>query len=196
MQHAKTLLKQNGRAAVVVPDNVLFEGGAGETIRRKLLQECDVHTLLRLPTGLFYAQCVKANVLFFDKKPASETPWTKKLWIYDLRTTMHFTLKTNPLKRADLDEFVKCFSHENRHNHTPTWCPEMDSGSEVGMTAKGKERGNAPLPDPLPVGEGVGGRWRAFDYEELIKRDKIRKREKVFVLFIPYCSGNVNLNCL
>ncbi len=106
VQHIKTLLKQHGRAAVVVPDNVLFEGGAGETIRRKLLHECDVHTLLRLPTGLFYAQGVKANVLFFDKKPASETPWTKKLWIYDLRTNKHFTLKTNPLKREDLDEFV------------------------------------------------------------------------------------------
>ncbi len=75
MQHIKTLLKTNGRAAVVLPDNVLFEGGAGETIRRKLLHECELHTLLRLPTGLFYAQGVKANVLFFDKKPASETPW-------------------------------------------------------------------------------------------------------------------------
>ena len=98
VQHVKTLLKINGRAAVVVPDNVLFEGGAGETVRRKLLHECDVHTLLRLPTGIFYAQGVKANVLFFDRKPASETPWTKQLWIYDLRTNMHFTLKTNPLQ--------------------------------------------------------------------------------------------------
>ncbi len=106
---------------MVVPDNVLFEGGAGETIRRKLLHECDVHTLLRLPTGLFYAQGVKANVLFFDKKPASETPWTKKLWIYDLRTNMHFTLKTNPLKREDLDEFVACYNPANRHERKPTW---------------------------------------------------------------------------
>ena len=97
VQHVKTLLKINGRAAVVVPDNVLFEGGAGETVRRKLLQECDVHTLLRLPTGIFYAQGVKANVLFFDRKPASETPWTQKLWIYDLRINKHFTLKTNTL---------------------------------------------------------------------------------------------------
>ena len=94
LQHVKTLLKINGRAAVVVPDNVLFEGGAGETVRRKLLHECDVHTLLRLPTGIFYAQGVKANVLFFDRKPAAETPWTEKLWIYDLRTNQHFTLKT------------------------------------------------------------------------------------------------------
>jgi len=83
VQHIKTLLKQHGRAAVVLPDNVLFEGGAGETIRKKLLHECDVHTLLRLPTGLFYAQGVKANVIFFERKPASETPWTQKLWIYD-----------------------------------------------------------------------------------------------------------------
>ena len=79
------------------------KGGAGETVRRKLLHECDVHTLLRSPTGIFYAQGVKAKVLFFDRKPASETPWTKALWIYDLRTNMHFTLKTNPLKRSDLD---------------------------------------------------------------------------------------------
>ena len=106
VQHVKTLLKIHGRAAVVVPDNVLFEGGAGETVRRKLLQECEVHTLLRLPTGIFYAQGVKANVLFFDRKPASATPWTRTLWIYDLRTNKNFTLKTNPLRAADLDEFV------------------------------------------------------------------------------------------
>lgn len=92
-----------------MPDNVLFEGGAGETIRRKLLHECDVHTLLRLPTGLFYAQGVKANVIFFDKKPASETSWTKKLWIYDLRTNQHFTLKTSPLKVEDLDAALEQF---------------------------------------------------------------------------------------
>ncbi len=143
VQHVKTLLKQHGRAAIVVPDNVLFEGGAGETIRRKLLHECDVHTLLRLPTGLFYAQGVKANVLFFDRKPASETPWTKKLWIYDFRTNKDFTLKTNPLKRDDLDEFVKCYNAKNRHNRKPTWSEENPNG-----------------------------RWRAFDYEELINRDK------------------------
>lgn len=97
VQHVKTILAMHGKAAVVVPDNVLFEGGAGETIRRKLLHECDVHTLLRLPTGIFYAQGVKANVLFFNRKPASETPWTKTLWIYDLRTNINFTLNNNPL---------------------------------------------------------------------------------------------------
>jgi type I restriction enzyme M protein len=110
VQHVKSLLKVNGRAAVVVPDNVLFEGGAGETVRRKLLHECDVHTLLRLPTGIFYAQGVKANVLFFDRKPASETPWTRELWIYDFRTNEHFTLKQNPLRREQLDDFVACFA--------------------------------------------------------------------------------------
>jgi type I restriction enzyme M protein len=80
LQHIFTILKQHGRAAVVLPDNVLFEGGAGETIRRELLKQADVHTLLRLPTGIFYAQGVKANVLFFDRKPAQEKPWTQKLW--------------------------------------------------------------------------------------------------------------------
>ena len=143
VQHVKTLLKQNGRAAVVVPDNVLFEGGAGETIRRKLLHECDVHTLLRLPTGLFYAQGVKANVLFFDKKPASETPWTKKVWIYDLRTNGHFTLKTKPLKREDLDEFVRCYNPENRHVRAATWSEQNPNG-----------------------------RWRAYTYDEIVARDK------------------------
>ena len=114
LQHVRTLLKVHGSAAIVVPDNVLFEGGAGETVRRRLLQECDAHTLLRLPTGVFYAQGVKANVLFFDRKPASETPWTKHLWIYDLRTNQHFTLKTNPLTRSHLDDFVACYNPEDR----------------------------------------------------------------------------------
>ena len=116
VQHVKTLSKINGKVAIVVPDNVLFEGGAGETVRRKLLHECDVHTLLRLPTGLFYAQGVKANVLFFDRKPASEKPWTEKLWIYDLRTNMNFTLKTRSMRYEDLQDFIKCYSVNNRFN--------------------------------------------------------------------------------
>jgi type I restriction enzyme M protein len=120
VQHVKTLLKPGGRAAVVVPDNVLFEGGAGETVRRKLLHECDVHTLLRLPTGIWYAPGVKANVLFFDRKPASETPWTKELWIYDFRTNKHFTLKQKPLTRPDLDEFVGAYRPEARHERVET----------------------------------------------------------------------------
>jgi type I restriction enzyme M protein len=143
VQHVKTLLKIHGRAAVVVPDNVLFEGGAGETVRRKLMHECDLHTLLRLPTGIFYAQGVKANVLFFDRKPASEKPWTRLLWIYDLRTNMNFTLKQNPLSREALDEFVACYHAENRHERAATW-------SEANPE----------------------GRWRDFSYEELAGRDK------------------------
>lgn len=120
LQHIKTILAIHGRAAVVVPDNVLFEGGAGETVRRSLLQEFDVHTLLRLPTGIFYKQGVKANVLFFDKKPASPNPWTERLWIYDFRTNQHFTLKSNPLTRANLDDFVACYHPENRHERQET----------------------------------------------------------------------------
>jgi len=109
------MLAIEGRAAVVVPDNVLFEGGAGETVRRRLLSECDVHTLLRLPTGVFYAQGVKANVLFFDRKPAAETPWTRELWVYDLRTNLHFTLKQNPLRAEHLQPFVDAFAAGDRH---------------------------------------------------------------------------------
>jgi type I restriction enzyme M protein len=120
LQHVKTLLKINGKAAVVVPDNVLFEGGAGETVRRKLLAECDVHTLLRLPTGLFYAQGVKANVIFFDRKPAGEKSWTSKLWIYDLRTNTHFTLKTNSMASEDLKDFVKRYNPDNRFERQET----------------------------------------------------------------------------
>jgi type I restriction enzyme M protein len=115
LQHVKTLLKINGRAAIVLPDNVLFEAGAGETIRRKLLYECDLHTLLRLPTGIFYKPGVKANVLFFERKPAREKPWTENLWIYDFRTNTHFTLKGNPLRYDDLEDFVKCYNAENIH---------------------------------------------------------------------------------
>ncbi|WP_171151490.1 type I restriction-modification system subunit M [Flexivirga aerilata] len=115
VQHIMTILDTNGRAAVVLPDNVLFEGGAGETIRRKLLTDFDLHTMLRLPTGIFYANGVKANVLFFDKKVARPgQPWTERLWVYDLRTNQHFTLKQNPLRRADLDDFVACYTAADR----------------------------------------------------------------------------------
>jgi type I restriction enzyme M protein len=109
LQHIMTILDINGRAGVVLPDNVLFEGGAGETLRRRLLAAFDFHTLLRLPTGIFYKPGVKANVLFFDKKPAAERPWTQQLWVYDLRSNKHFTLKKNALRRDDLDEFVSSY---------------------------------------------------------------------------------------
>ncbi len=114
VQHIASILKVQGKAAVVVPDNVLFEGGAGETVRKKLLHDFDLHTILRLPTGIFYAQGVKANVIFFDKKPAQEKPWTSKVWIYDLRTNKHFTLKENTLAPDDLTDFVKCYNADNR----------------------------------------------------------------------------------
>ena len=120
LQHIKTILKTDGRAAVVLPDNVLFERGAGETIRRQLLQQFDVHTLLRLPTGIFYAQGVKANVLFFDKRPARAEPWTQQLWIYDLRTNKNFTLKTNPLRDADLQDFITVYKAKNRYERVET----------------------------------------------------------------------------
>jgi len=137
------MLRIGGRAALVLPDNVLFEGGAGEIVRRKLLHECDVHTLLRLPTGIFYAQGVKANVLFLERRPGSEKPWTKELWIHDLRTNQHFTLKTNPLKRADLDEFVSCYKPSARHERVATWSAE-----------------------------NPGGRFRRYSYDEIAARDK------------------------
>jgi type I restriction enzyme M protein len=118
LQHIVSMLKTTGQAAVVLPDNVLFEGGAGEKIRRKLLETCDVHTLLRLPTGIFYAQGVKANVLFFDARPKDGKVQTKGVWIYDLRTNQHFTLKTRPLKAGDLRDFIACYNPENRHART------------------------------------------------------------------------------
>ena len=144
------MLATHGHAAVVLPDNVLFEGGAGETIRKKLLHECDVHPLLRLPTGLFYAQGVKASVVFFEKKGAGETPWTKQLWIYDLRTNKPFTLKTSPLTRAHLNEFVDLYKVGKRHQRHATWPPDIDAAS----------------------GAGPEGRWRAYTYDERVARDK------------------------
>ncbi|MCP9236544.1 class I SAM-dependent DNA methyltransferase [Lewinella sp. JB7] len=114
LQHIRTLLKTNGKAAVVLPDNVLFEGGAGETVRKQLLQSTDLHTILRLPTGIFYAHGVKANVLFFDNKPAARDPWTKEVWIYDYRTNIHHTLKKRPLKLEDLQRFIDCYAPTNR----------------------------------------------------------------------------------
>src|SRR5882724_8958531 len=107
------MLNDTGRAAVVVPDNVLFEGGAGEKIRRELLQRCDVHTLLRLPTGIWYSPGVKANVLFFVKKPAANGPATKEVWVYDLRSNQNFTLRQNPIQTKDLADFIQCYNADN-----------------------------------------------------------------------------------
>jgi type I restriction enzyme M protein len=115
LQHIVTILKTSGQAAVVLPDNVLFEGGAGEKIRKKLLENCDVHTVLRLPTGIFYAQGVKANIVFFDAKPKDGKVHTQGIWFYDLRTNKHFTLKTRQLKFDDLQDFIDCYNPDNRH---------------------------------------------------------------------------------
>lgn len=143
VQHIHTLLKANGKAAVVVPDNVLFEGGAGETVRKKLLETTDLHTILRLPTGIFYKPGVKANVIFFDKRPASADVQTKEVWIYDLRTNMHFTLKQNPMKDADLEDFVQCYNPENRHQRKETWSEDNSDG-----------------------------RWRRYSIDDIFARDK------------------------
>ncbi len=144
VQHIRTMLKTTGRAAVVVPDNVLFEGGAGEIIRRKLLENTDLHTILRLPTGIFYANGVKANVIFFDNRAASPEPWTKEVWYYDYRTNIHHTLKKKPMRFEDLQDFITCYNPENRHVRKETWNAESN-------------------PE---------GRWRKFTYDELITRDK------------------------
>jgi type I restriction enzyme M protein len=143
MQHIRSMLKTTGKAAVVLPDNVLFEGGTGETVRKKLMETCDLHTILRLPTGIFYAQGVKANVLFFDGKPASKEPWSKEVWIYDYRTNVHHTLKKNPLKLDDLKDFIECYNPTNRHKRKEKWSEE-----------------------------NVDGRWRKFSYEDILNRDK------------------------
>lgn len=143
VQHINTILKATGKAAVVVPDNVLFEGGAGETVREKLLQTTDLHTILRLPTGIFYKPGVKANVIFFDKRPASPERQTKDIWIYDFRTNIHFTLKQHPMTDADLDDFIACYNPQNRYERKETWSEEN--------------------PD---------GRWRKFSADDIVKRDK------------------------
>jgi len=115
LQHIRSMLRIGGEAAVVLPDNVLFEGGAGATIRKRLLQECDLHTILRLPTGLFYAQGVRANVLFFTRRAPSGEPATTYVWVYDFRTNQRFTLKTRAMTRADLQPFVEAYMPGHRH---------------------------------------------------------------------------------
>ncbi len=144
VQHIRSMMKSTGRAAVVVPDNVLFEGGAGETVRKKLLETTDLHTILRLPTGIFYANGVKANVLFFDNHAASKEPWTKEIWFFDYRTNVHHTLKKKPLRFEDLQEFIADYNPMNRHERRESW-------------------NEATNPE---------GRWRKYSYEQIIARDK------------------------
>lgn len=143
LQHIASMLKENGRAAVVLPDNVLFEGGAGEVIRKKLLEKTNLHTILRLPTGIFYAQGVKSNVLFFQKVAELEQPQTKDVWIYDYRTNIRHTPKKSPLKYEHLEDFIKCYNAENISERVETWHRENEKG-----------------------------RWRKFSYEQIIERDK------------------------
>jgi len=143
IQHIYSMLKADGKAAVVVPDNVLFEGGAGEVIRQKLLEKTDLHTILRLPTGIFYANGVKANVLFFDNKPTRKTPWTKDIWIYDYRTNVHHTKKKNPMRFEDLNDFMECYCPDRREDRIETFSEENPEG-----------------------------RWRKYSYEEVVSRDK------------------------
>ena len=130
------MLKTTGRTAVVVPDNFLFEGGARETIRRKLLQTTDLHTILRLPTGIFYAQGVKANVIFFDNRAASPEPQISKIWYYDYRTNVHHTLKQKPLTYAHLEDFISCYNPKNREDRQPTWSEEIQMDDGVPMTGR------------------------------------------------------------
>lgn len=144
LQHIRSMLKTTGRAAVVLPDNVLFEGGPGETVRKKLLETTELHTILRLPTGIFYAQGVKANVLFFDNRPAGKDAATKDVWYYDYRTNIHHTLKRKPLRLEDLREFIDCYNPSSRHKRKETWDEEKN-------------------PE---------GRWRKYSYKDLVARDK------------------------
>lgn len=143
VQHIRTMLNSTGKAAIVVPDNVLFEGGAGETVRHALLRKTNLHTILRLPTGIFYKSGLKANVIFFDNKPESKEPFTKEIWYYDFRTNVHFTLRKNPLRNKDLQDFINCYNSKYRSKNQSTWS----------------------IKNPQ-------GRWRKFTYEELIARDK------------------------
>ena len=126
-----------------MPDNVLFESGAGEIVRKKLLETTDLHTILRLPTGIFYKPGVKANVLFFDKRPASPDIQTREVWIYDLRTNMHFTLKQHPMTDTDLQDFIACYNPKNRYQRIETWSEENQDG-----------------------------RWRKYSVKEILERDK------------------------
>ena len=145
VQHIHTILKTGGTAAVVVPDNVLFEGGAGETVRRKLLETTNLHTILRLPTGIFYKPGVKANVIFFENRPGSERVQTREVWIYDYRTNVHHTLKQHPMTETDLADFLECYKPGHIDERDETYSEDNN-------------------PD---------GRWRRFTIDEIMSRDKL-----------------------
>ena len=144
LQHIYRSLKANGkaRAAVVLPDNVLFADGDGERIRLDLMDKCNLHTILRLPTGIFYAQGVKTNVLFFTRGKTDKHN-TKEVWIYDLRNDMPSFGKTNPLKFEHFDDFVKCYADGDLSKRKETYSEENPNG-----------------------------RWRKFTIEDILARDK------------------------
>ena len=148
VQHVFSMLADGGRAAMVVPDNVLFESGAGEKIRRELFHHADVHTLLRLPTGIWYSPGVMANVIFFDKKPSK----TKSLWVYDLRTNKNFTRRNNPIKADDLQDFIECFNSEDREKRRQTERFKCFAHSDILSTNKASLDliwlNNKPYSDP------------------------------------------------
>ena len=140
IQHVMSMLSNRGRCAIVVPDNVLFESGAAAAIRRHLLEAWELHTLLRLPTGLFYAQGVKANVLFFKAKSPEGTAQQRVLWVYDLRSGMRFSRTAKPLRSSDLDDFVAGYHARER----------SDGGTE----------GHAI---------GLSDRWRGFSVDDILR---------------------------
>lgn len=143
LQHIVSMLEKDGRAAVVLPDNVLFEGGAGEIIRKKLLEETNLHTILRLPTGIFYAQGVKSNVLFFDNKNQSGEIGTKEIWFYDYRTNIHHTPKNNPITFRHLADFINDYKIGSEKEREESWSVDNPRG-----------------------------RWRKYSIEEITERDK------------------------
>jgi type I restriction enzyme M protein len=158
VQHVYSMLNDTGRAAVVVPDNVLFEGGAGEEIRRALLQQCEVHTLLRLPTGIWYSPGVKANVLFFDRRSASMVPATKEVWVYDLRSNQRFSLRQKPIESEDLTDFIQCYCAHDLSKRKETARFRRFKYSEISARDKAsldiqwqEEMRNTPQRDPPAV---------------------------------------------
>jgi len=143
LQHIKTILKRTGSAAVIVPDGILFEGGAAEVVRVQLLKTTNLHTILRLPTGIFSAESVKTHVLFFDNKPQAKTPWTQSIWFYDYRTNIQHSFRKNPLQSDCLAEFVSCYHAKNRSQCKAAWGVQNPTG-----------------------------RWKKIDYTEIMARDK------------------------
>jgi type I restriction enzyme M protein len=158
LQHINTLLKATGKAAVVVPDNVLFEGGAGETVRKKLIETTDLHTILRLPTGIFYAQGVKTNVLFFTRG-TSEKGNTKEVAFYDLRTNQEGFGKTRPLRKSDFEEFIAGYNDpakrtgERWSKFTREEIEKHEDSLDLGLIRDDSIVDFDDLPDPIESGE-------------------------------------------